>query len=165
VEPHGNWGDGDLHLVELSTAYEGLDNIVAFWDPKNKPAPLKPFRFAYTMKWTRESDLKLSENKVVSTRIGADGRTANARQIILDYDGPRLDAILENDPPTAIASCSANAAIVDNQVLRNPFLGTWRVILKLQPKPGNVDPVDIRCTLQKGTNVVSETWAYQWSLP
>ena len=41
VEPHGNWGDGDLHLVELSTHYEGLDNIVAFWDPKNKPAPLQ----------------------------------------------------------------------------------------------------------------------------
>jgi glucans biosynthesis protein len=40
VEPDGNWGDGDLHLVELSTSYEGLDNIVAFWDPKNKPAPL-----------------------------------------------------------------------------------------------------------------------------
>ena len=41
VEPRGNWGDGDLHLVELSTRYEGLDNIVAFWDPKNKPAPLQ----------------------------------------------------------------------------------------------------------------------------
>jgi len=41
VEPDGSWGDGDLHLVELSTGYEGLDNIVAFWDPKNKPAPLQ----------------------------------------------------------------------------------------------------------------------------
>ena len=51
VEPHGNWGDGDLHLVELSTDYEGLDNIVAFWDPKNKPAPLQPYRFGYTLYW------------------------------------------------------------------------------------------------------------------
>jgi glucans biosynthesis protein len=51
VEPHDNWGDGDLHLVELSTGYEGLDNIVAFWDPKNKPAPLQPFHFGYTLYW------------------------------------------------------------------------------------------------------------------
>ena len=50
----------------------------------------------------------------------------------------------------AIASCSDNAAIVDNYVVRNTVAGTWRVILKMQPKPGNHDPVDLRCTLQKG---------------
>ena len=75
VEPHGNWGDGDLHLVELSTNYEGLDNIVAFWDPKNKPAPLQPFRFGYTLHWEMgDADVKLSENRVVSTRIGLDSQ-------------------------------------------------------------------------------------------
>src|SRR5208282_5722814 len=56
IIPHGDWGDGDLHLVELNTTYEGLDNIVAFWNPKVKPAPLQPFRFGYTMNWTRETD-------------------------------------------------------------------------------------------------------------
>ena len=54
---------------------------------------------------------------------------------------------------------------MDNQVIRNEDLGTWRVILKMQPKPGNVDPVDLRCTLQQGTNILSETWTYQWSPP
>jgi glucans biosynthesis protein len=165
VEPRGNWGDGDLHLVELNTPYEGLDNIVAFWDPKNKPAPLQPFRFSYTLRWTRETDLKLSENKVVATRIGADSGKPDVRQIAIDFSGPKLDAIPENQPPSAIANCSTNAAIVFNQVLHNSFLGTWRVMLKMQPKPGNVDPVDLRCTLQQGTNVVSETWTYQWSPP
>ena len=38
VEPHGDWGEGDVHLVELSTHYEGLDNIVAFWDPEDQTA-------------------------------------------------------------------------------------------------------------------------------
>ena len=165
VEPRGNWGDGDLHLVEINTPYEGFDNIVAFWDPKNKPAPLQPFRFSYTLRWTRETDLKLSENKVVATRIGADSGKPDVRQIAIDFSGPKLDAIPENQPPSAIANCSTNAAIVFNQVLHNSFLGTWRVILKMQPKPGNVDPVDLRCTLQQGTNVVSETWTYQWSPP
>ena len=65
----------------------------------------------------------------------------------------------------AIANCSTNAVIVDNQVIRNEELGTWRVILKMQPNPGNVDPVDLRCSLQQGTNVVGETWTYQWSPP
>jgi glucans biosynthesis protein len=149
----------------LSTHFEGLDNIVAYWDPKNKPAPLQPYRFGYTLYWTHESDLKLSENKAVATRIGLDGSGNGCRQIVIDFDGPKLDAIPENSPPQAIANCSPNAVITDDLVVRNEFLGTWRIVLKMQPKPGNVDPVDLRCTLQQGTNVVSETWTYQWSPP
>ena len=166
VEPHGNWGEGNLHLVELSADYEGLDNIVAFWDPKNKHAPLEPYRFGYTLKWEMgDEDAKLSENKVVSTSIGLDSRFSNARQIMIDFSGPKLDAISEDNPPQAVAYCSTNAAIIGNQVLRNPFLHTWRVVLKMQPNAGNVDPVDLRCTLQNRTNILSETWTYQWSPP
>jgi glucans biosynthesis protein len=109
--------------------------------------------------------LKLSENRAVSTRIGLDLSCQDCRQIVIDFDGPKLDAISENSPPVAIANCSTNAEILDNQVTRNADLGTWRVILKMQPKPGNIDPVDLRCTLQKGTNILSETWTYQWSPP
>ncbi len=165
VEPHGNWGDGDLHLVQLSANYEGFDNIVAFWDPKDKPAPLKPFRFGYTLSWMRETDMKLSANKVVSTRIGLGPNCTNCRQIVIDFAGPALDAIPEGDPPQAIASCSTNAVIQDNQVFHVPELNAWRVILKMQPNSGNTNPVDLRCKLQRGTNILSETWTYQWSPP
>jgi glucans biosynthesis protein len=166
IEPHGNWGDGDLHLVELSTTYEGLDNIVAFWDPKNKPAPLQPLRFGYTLHWENgEVDFRRSENRVVSTRIGPDAHFPGARQFVIDFAGPKLDALSESNAPVAIASCSPNAAIVDNFVSPNPYLKTWRVILKMQPKAGNTDPVDLRCTLQQGTNILAETWTYLWSPP
>jgi glucans biosynthesis protein len=166
VEPQGDWGDGDLHLVELSTTYEGLDNIVVFWDPKQKPEPLQPFRFAYTLYWEGgDADSKRSENRVVATRIGREDQDSAVRKFVIDFDGPKLDAIPADQPPTAIASCSDNAHIADNYVVWNPFLGTWRVILKMQPQPGNHAPVDLRCTLQTGTNVVSETWVYQWSPP
>jgi glucans biosynthesis protein len=166
VEPHGNMGEGNLHLVELSANWEGLDNIVAFWDPKNKPAPMQQYRFSYTLCWQMgEPDIKLSENRVVSTRIGLDSSCTDCRQIVIDFKGPKLDAIPENNPPEAIANCSNNALILNNQVIRCPQLGTWRVVMKMQPKPGNTDPVDLRCTMQKGTNILSETWTYQWSPP
>jgi glucans biosynthesis protein len=165
IEPRGNWGEGSLHLVELSTSYEGLDNIVTFWDPKKKPAPLQPFRFGYTMKWTRETDLKISANKVVATRTGLDAKFPGGRQFVIDFDGPNLDAMAEDKPPTAIASCSPNAAIVQNYVVRNVAAGTWRVFMTMQPRAGNKNPVDVRCTLQSGAAVVGETWTYQWSPP
>jgi len=166
IEPHGNWGEGDLHLVELSTSYEGLDNIVAFWDPKKKPAALQPYHFGYTLYWeSGDADTRRSENHVVSTRIGPDAQFPGARQFVIDFDGPKLDAIAEDQPPTPISSCSGNADIVDNYISRNSFLGTWRVIVKMRPKADSRDAVDLRCTLQQGTNVVSETWVYQWSRP
>jgi glucans biosynthesis protein len=166
VEPDGNWGDGDLHLVELSTSYEGLDNIVAFWDPKSKPAPLAPFCFGYTLHWEGgDADLRRSPDRVVSTRIGPDAQFAGARQFVIDFDGPQLDAIPEDKPPAAISNCSAGATIVDSFVTRNTFLGTWRVILKMLPKAGSHEAIDLRCSLQQGTNVVGETWTYQWSPP
>ena len=166
METDGNWGDGDLHLVELSTSYEGLDNIVAFWDPKNKPAPLQPLRFGYTLHWEDgDADLKRSENRAVATRIGPDTQFAGARQFVIDFDGPQLDAIPGSRPPVAIANCSGGAAIVDNFVTRNDFLGTWRVILKMHPKAGSHEAVDLRCTLQQGGINIGETWVYQWSPP
>lgn len=168
VEPHGDWHDGDLHLVELDADWEGLDNEVVFWDPKDKPAPLQPYKFGYTLYWQMgQPDIELSPNRAVSTRIGLaqDADHPDDRQIIIDFKGPKLDAIPETNPPTAIVNCSTNAVIANNQVIRSAELQTWRVVLKMQPKPGNTDPVDLRCTLQSGTNIVSETWTYQWSPP
>jgi len=165
VQPRGNWGEGDVHLVELSTQYEGLDNIVAFWDPKNKPQPLQPKRYAYTLFWTLENDMKLSQNRVAATRIGAHPRHADWRQVVIDFEGPRLAVIPENNPPVAIANCSENGIITENQVFFNPVKRTWRVMLGMQPREGNKDPVDIRCTLKKDDEVVSETWTYHWSPP
>ena len=166
VEPQGNWGEGNLHLVELSTSYEGLDNVVAFWDPKNKPAPLQPFYIGYTLHWEGgEADLKRSENRVVSTRTGPDAQFPGSRQFVIDFAGPRFDEIPENKPPVSVANCSGGARIVDNFVTRNKYLGTWRVILKMLPPADRHAAVDLRCSLQQGTNVIGETWVYQWSPP
>ncbi len=165
VEPHNQWGEGEIHLVELSTTYEGLDNIVAYWAPKEKPQPMQAYRFAYTLYWTRETDRSFSENKVLSTRIGADSRDKRKRQIAIDFGGPKLAPLSENAPPTVVASCSDNGSISETQVFRNPVNGTWRVILKMEPKADNKDPIDIRCTLKKGEEILTETWTYLWSPP
>jgi len=107
IEPLGEWGEGNLHLVELSTEYEGLDNIVTFWDPKDKPAPMEPFRFGYRQYWMMGDEVALSEDRVLSTRIGADGRNPGRRMFVLDFIGPQIAAVPESTPPTAVVNCSA----------------------------------------------------------
>lgn len=165
VKPRGDWGEGEVHLIELPTHYEGLDNIVAFWNPKQKPAPLQPMRFGYELLWTKETDFTLSENQVVNTMIGADSPDGKKRQVHIDFRGPKLDAIPVNAPPQAAVSCTANARIYETKVLRNEYAGGWRVLLKFEPEADTKEPVDLRCTLKQGDEAVSETWTYLWSPP
>src|SRR5205814_701603 len=110
-----------VHLLELPTNYEGLDNIAAFWNPKQKPAALEPMRFGYELLWTKETDLTLSENHVVTTMVGAESGDPKRRQIHIDFQGPKLDTIPEAMPPQAIVSCGTNAKICETQVLHNQF--------------------------------------------
>jgi glucans biosynthesis protein len=126
---------------------------------------MQGYRFGYTLYWSGENDQRLSANKVLSTLIGVDPRDAQNRQFAIDFGGPKLSALPANAPPQAISSCSDNAEIVENQVFHNPFNNTWRVMLKLKPKPDNKNTVDLRCTLKKGDEVLSETWTYLWSPP
>jgi glucans biosynthesis protein len=163
VEPNDNWGWGQVHLVELTTQYEGLDNIVAFWNPSGKPPPMQPLKFGYTLYWTRETDLTLSSNMVVSTRLGLDPRDQRQRQFVIDFALPSLKG--EDGPPKALTSCSDNGSISLVQVFRNTTENTWRVFLDLSPKTGNHDPVDLQCTLKRSDGLTSETWSYRWSPP
>ncbi|HEV2331404.1 MAG TPA: glucan biosynthesis protein G [Verrucomicrobiae bacterium] len=165
VEPRGtNWTDGDVHLVELNAPTEDWDNIVAFWSPKTVPQPLQPWRFSYTLYWTREMDRKFSPpDKVVATRVGI-SKGSEAREIMIDFAGPNLNKFAPTNPPVAIVNCSPNAAIVANQAVWNPFEKTWRAVLKMQPTT-NTAPVDLRCTLQQNKKPIGETWIYQWTRP
>jgi len=166
VRPNGNWNEGEVHLVELPTHYEGLDNVVAFWNPKEQPQPLKRYPFSYTLLWgSNESDMKLTfdKDRVISTRIGVDPRDEKVREFAIDFAGAKLKAFNEANKPQAITSCSANAGIPYSEVFYNKYTSSWRVVLKLEPH--NQDPVDIRCTLQKGEEVLTETWTYHWSPP
>jgi glucan biosynthesis protein len=103
-------------------------------------------------------------DKVVATRIGLSDQNSGARQIFIDFAGPKLDAIPSTNAPTARVTCSSNAQIVANQVVWNPFQSTWRAVLKMQPNV-NSGPVDLTCTLVRSNQVLSETWNYQWTQP
>src|SRR5581483_1881951 len=153
------------NLVELHTTYEGLDNIVAFWNPKNKPAPLQPLRFSYMEYWTRETDMNLSTNKVVATMVGDDISGPNRKQFAVDFNGPALFDIPVTNPPVVAMSCSENGKMIDSQVFKVPETGAWRVMMKFEPKSGDKSPIDLRCCLERTNKPLTETWTYCWNPP
>ncbi len=46
IEPVGDWGKGNVVLVQLPTPDETNDNIVAFWQPEQRIEPGTPLHFA-----------------------------------------------------------------------------------------------------------------------
>jgi glucans biosynthesis protein len=162
IVPKGEWGEGQVRLVEIGTPNEYLDNVVAFWNPLTPPAPMTPFRIAYQLQSRLETESELSPNFVKATRVGASLQNPKVRQFAVDFAGPALEKLSESEAPVAVASCSPNAHLSENQTVRNPFDNSWRVILKLEPAADNRDPVNLRCTLKKGDTVLTETWDYQW---
>ena len=66
VEPKGDWGQGRVELVELSTEDETNDNIVVSWTPATPPPPLEPFRYSYRITACLDLD-RLSPNGRAST--------------------------------------------------------------------------------------------------
>jgi periplasmic glucans biosynthesis protein len=161
VEPRGNWGAGEVHLIELPTNFEGADNIVAFWNPKEKPRPGQEFKFAYTLHWALRPDAKFAPCKVSQTRFGKDPGDQSKRQVVIDFDGSE-SLPLASQIPKVDVTASPNAAISHVQVFKNEIGKTWRVIFSLSPKANDDALVDIRCALNAGGRVVSERWNYQW---
>lgn len=174
IEPRGNWGDGQVHLVKLPTRGEGADNIVAFWNPVGRPSPMEPFRFGYTLFWTMEphvseAQIKFQLAKVVQTRTGVDARDPGKRQFVIDFAPAETGA----KPEAIVRSESGKAAISNVQVFDNPLSKGWRVFFSLKPDASGGAPVDIQCWLERAGKTVSgrtdegvhasETWRYRWN--
>jgi periplasmic glucans biosynthesis protein len=137
-----------------------MDNVVAFWDPRERPQPLQPFRFGYRQTWT--ADPKISENCVVAVRFGAEG---NQWQALVDFDGPAVRALDEKQAPKVVATCSKTADLVSAIATHNPFGAPWRAMIRFEPRGEGKGPVEFRCHLEHGGKAISETWNYVWDAP
>ncbi len=171
VEPEGNWGKGQIELVEIPTADETNDNIVAFWVPQEQPKPGTALDLNYTLQWTRNEagyhDPKLA--RVLQTRrsIGENKgpdlirRPDGSIALLIDFSAP--PPAKPKDPPVPVSlsfSTNGNADVVENSLRHNPATGGWRVTLRVKVKDAS-KPVEMRAGLVNGQQAVSETWSYQ----
>jgi glucans biosynthesis protein len=157
VEPVGDWGRGAVQLVELPTAQEVHDNIVAAWVPE---APLQPgaeLRVAYRLHWgfTPPPAFR-GVATVTATRVAA-GSSAGARRFVLDFSRPGTES-----PAAVEAVISASRGQVLHPIVqRNEATGGWRATFELRPDAPHA-PVELRCFLQRGSETLTETWSFLW---
>lgn len=172
IEPRGNWGKGVVQLVEIPTADETNDNIVAYWSPAEMPRKGVPMAFDYRMHWTMDEPALLKKDVGwVRQTFHTDGELTQANLIrhtdgtmamLVDFEGPVLANLPSDAPVRPQVSVSDNAELVDTQLQPNPAIGGWRLTLRIKIKD-TAKPVEMRAALVDGQRALTETWSYQLS--
>ncbi len=163
IEPLGDWGKGVVQLIEIPTEAERNDNIVAFWVPEKPTEAGQALTFDYRLRFEMDPEGKPPGGRTLATRIGAGGAgdlDPSKRGFVIDFGGKNLESLAADAPVTALINASSGQ-IANTVVQKNPFTNGWRVSFELLPQ--SADPVDLRCFLKLGADVLTETWSYQWN--
>lgn len=156
IEPQGDWGKGTVNLVEIPTADETNDNIVAFWKPESLPEAGQPIDFSYRLHWSND-ERALGPQKLATVkqtlRSTGDVKQSNLIRepdgsvaFLVDFEGPALKALLEDTPVRSQISLDDNAKLMENNVRYNPQTKGWRLTLRFKVNDPS-KPVEMRAAL------------------
>jgi len=169
IEPQNDWGSGRVELVEIPTADETNDNIVAYWVPDQLPAPGQAMPFDYRMHWTMaEPDLLDGQTAWVRQTFRTLGERYQANLIrqndgslamLVDFEGPGLAQVADS-ALSAQVSANGNVEIIGTELQRNPAIKGWRLTLRVRVKDAT-QVGELRAALAANGQVLSETWSYQ----
>jgi glucans biosynthesis protein len=161
VEPIGEWGAGRVELVQIPSADETNDNIVAFWMPDKLPAPGQPLDFEYRLRWQLKEEARPALSWVTQTRRGHGylRKPDDSIAFSVDFDGPALRKLPAEARVEGVVSADANGQLLSRETFRNEATGGYRVALRVK-RVDAAKPVELRGFLRNAEGALSETWAY-----
>jgi periplasmic glucans biosynthesis protein len=167
VEPlSGDWGGGQVVLVEIPTESEIHDNIVAFWQPAQPLRAGEEWRLHYRLATVGARVPSETLARVVRTRHGwgalpGDGHPPPEalRHVSVAFRGGEL-ASLAASQPVQVRLEASSGGIDALRLLKLDDGETWLVSFLLAPEPDRV--ADLRLWLELHGEVLSETWSFAW---
>lgn len=162
VEPRGDWGEGEIRLLELPSNNEYADNLVAFWRPRSPLLAGKSATIEYVIHWSLGEPANGPRGRTLSTKVGATGDSSGYQRCVIEFDGPELQALAADAGVEAQVTIGSNAKSGHHLVTKNRFNGAWRAVFDFKPEKPTED-VELRCYLRRGDTALTETWSYLWS--
>jgi glucans biosynthesis protein len=163
VEPVGDWGAGSVQLIEIPTASETDDNIVAFWTPVARPAAGQRLNYSYRLHWAKQEPGVMGVARVFATWQGRAGRPGQAalpgqRKVVIDFAGTTLEGLNRKSGVTGVVDVKPGMALT---VAAYPVEGQdrWRLMFDVAAPAGQT--VDLRAYLRQGYRALTETWIGQ----
>jgi glucans biosynthesis protein len=163
IEPGDTWGPGAVRLVELPTAEEYYDNIVAYWRPQAGLKAGIPFAYAYRLNWASGTPA-WHGYRVLKTRVGRGGHPDSLRFLVdfaLVSAGSELTYAAAPVAGDAVVTVRASHGFAEKaHVQRNPHTGGMRVSFVFDPAAAVHS--DLSLDLEPVDGVPCESWRYRW---
>lgn len=165
VEPLGDWGKGNVRLVEIPSDLEANDNIVAYWIPEAPAKAGDAREYAYRLHW---GDLAHDAGEplayVFETRSGHGGFAGveaqqGTRKFVVDYKGG-LIGTMEPDAEIQPVVSIANGEITGTVLEKIAGTDIWRLVIDISAADGAV--VELAAHLAGFDRRLTENWLYQW---
>ena len=155
VVPERGFGPGAVELIEIPSARETNDNIVAFFHPNEPLRPGHPAHFEYRLSWLADPPLPKGFGEVVATRSGAsaDGKR---RLFAIDFagTGDRITGL-------QVAVSASTGAVSNVRLDPNPAIHGFRASFEFAPKRRELS--ELRLQVTRAGRPVAETWLYRWT--
>ena len=169
VEPTGNWGEGAVELVEIPTAAEVHDNVVAYWRPRQPYEAGQEVTFSHRLRSISAGVNLHPGGKVINT-FQAPARASGSiepadrtvRRFLIDFAGGNLSYYLSDPSLVQVVPSMSAGQIVGTFVVPNEHTGGFRAAIDLKLDPGQ--SADLRAYLRSGEKALTETWTYRWTV-
>jgi periplasmic glucans biosynthesis protein len=157
IEPIGDWGEGEVILIEIPSDSENNDNIIAQWRPKAGLAEGATVSFAYRQFWCWTPPAKPELATVASSRSGKLGKR---RRFIVEFVA---DAFADPQKAAEVGAAidASPGQIAASRLYAYKDRRSIRVVFDLDP--GSESFSELRLVLKAGGKPVSETWLYRWT--
>ena len=157
IEPIGDWGEGDVRLLEIPSPSENNANVVVQWRPKAVIAAGTTLSLAYRQFWCWAPPSRPALATCTSSRTG---KVGTFRRFTVEMTG---DIFADAQKAAAVvADVAANPGkIVSTEVFAYKDRHSVRVMFDLDP--GSETYSELRLTLTIDKQAVSETWLFRWT--
>lgn len=157
IQPEGDWGEGEVRLVEIPVENEFNDNIVTGWIPREPLARDKRHEFRYRLSFLPLPPNEQPLARVAGVRSGRSVNTADLRSFVVDFDlTPFGDTLPESRVTTSAGE------IVHAYLKPLPDQGVLRLAFEF--RPGQAMLAELQAVLTNADGLaLSETWLARWA--
>ena len=157
IQPEGDWGEGEVRLIEIPVENEFNDNIVSYWLPKEPLVRGERHDFRYRMSFAALPPSEMPLAKVRQVRSGRSINVETTRSYVIDFDMGLFRETLPNYQVSA-----SEGRIVHAYIKLLPEQNALRLAFEFEP--GRIVLSELRAVLTDPDGLaLSETWLTRWT--
>lgn len=155
IEPQGDWGRGEVRLLEIPTATEYADNVAAFWRPAETWRAGSVQRLAYRLHWS-DAAPRSATARVIATQVAPAPESTRLYRFVIDFEGaPGFAA------KTLIPDVWSTSGAISNIHVTGD--AATRARLSFDLDPGKSAAIELHAALAGPLSQQTETWLFRWT--